>query len=82
MVCGDKKKEDYDKSIEDWPWLALPFKSKKQRVIEKLFPKENYPAMGVMNGLTGKVMHQNVYGKWHIAEGFTQWLSEATNEDI
>jgi hypothetical protein len=33
FVCsGDKTREDYEKSMEDMPWVALPFGTDEKRI--------------------------------------------------
>ena len=55
------------------PWLGFPFDGDKGP-IEELFPKGAYPALGVMNGLTGEVIQEDGYDNLYDGTGMPKWM--------
>ena len=56
MVSGDYDQEEFDETMKDSSWLAIPFKSKQVAKIEKAVECPGYPHPVVINGKTGKVI--------------------------
>ena len=65
-IFGDKTTpEEFKSATKDLPWLALPLDSLWKSEIAKYIPLidyEEYPTVGVMNGLNGKVLFRSAFG--------------------
>ena len=62
VVSGDQDQGGFTTSMNDAPWVALPFGADKTEINKKI-PCTGYPTPGVVNGTTGAVINADVFGK-------------------
>jgi hypothetical protein len=56
MVSGDRDLEEYARTIERIPWIAMPYGTNIEKGIESVIPCTGFPTPGVINGKTGEVV--------------------------
>ena len=79
IVSGDQNPEGFKSTMDDAPWVALPFGADKSQYEAKI-PCTGYPTPGVINGSTGAVIIADAFGK--VTEGSLQeWLDKWTNQN-
>jgi len=82
MINSEKSgnKEDYKKVVvgQKHPWVALPYKSEKEKEVKKLVPfeEDEFLTIGVLNGTTGAVIDPCIYGN-HNDFHYESWLEHA-----
>lgn len=62
MVSGDQNIDGFKTSMNECPWVALPFGADKSQYEAKI-PCTGYPTPGVINGTTGAVIIADAFGK-------------------
>lgn len=62
IVSGDRDANGFKKTMDGFPWVAVPF-GEKRPAIEAAVPCTGYPTPGVVNAKTGAVLDPDVFGK-------------------
>ena len=73
IVSGDQNQDGFNSTMNDMPFVALPFGANKA-AIEAKIPCTGYPTPGVVNGSTGAVIVADAFGKVDQAN-YDQWMS-------
>ena len=75
IVSGDQNEDGYKASMEDAPWVSIPFGA-DQASIEKIIPCTGYPTPGIVRRKDGKIIDADAFGK--VNEGsLATWLEFA-----
>ena len=56
-VSMDRTLDEFETTMEEMPWVAIPFSSEaKDDIMDVVDPKGNHPTVSILNGTTGEVI--------------------------
>ena len=74
VVSGDKSQAEFNQTMKEVPWVAIPYDGDKSGAELKV-PCTGYPTPGIINGTTGDVIDADCFGKVN-QSNYEDWISK------